>query len=160
DAANPGNFETFDKNRLANAVTDTGINFIGLKQEQREKFKDASYNTILEYGYKLSSFDRIEEYSQNIAIYFVRLALEFTGQDTTIDRQQALASQIKDVVKITLASDTALLGDTNVFIEASQLREIPRQNIIYMKMKIREDGMEWAVSENRNGEVESRLLPE
>lgn len=52
------------------------------------------------------------------------------------------------------------LEDANVVVEASKLREIPNENIIRIKMKLFEDGMEWHTSENTNGDVESRLLPE
>lgn len=52
------------------------------------------------------------------------------------------------------------LEHANVIVEAAKLREIPNENIIRIKMKLYEDGMEWITSENSNGEIESRLLPE
>ncbi len=32
--------------------------------------------------------------------------------------------------------------------------------MIFIKLKISENGMEWSRSENANGEIESKLLPE
>ncbi|MBL4745542.1 MAG: hypothetical protein JKY08_04170 [Flavobacteriaceae bacterium] len=52
------------------------------------------------------------------------------------------------------------LEHANVIVEAAKLREIPAENIIRIKMKLYEDGMEWITSKNSNGEIESRLLPE
>lgn len=48
----------------------------------------------------------------------------------------------------------------NVIVEANRLREQKPENIIYIKLKVSENNMEWDRSENSAGEIESRLLPE
>lgn len=53
-----------------------------------------------------------------------------------------------------------LIEDTIVIVEAQKLREIPNENIIRIKMKLFEDGMEWHTSEDNNGNIKSNLLPE
>lgn len=45
-------------------------------------------------------------------------------------------------------------------VEANKLREIMPNNIMTIKMKISEVGMEWVKMENKEGEIVSKLLPE
>jgi hypothetical protein len=52
------------------------------------------------------------------------------------------------------------IEDLNVIVEANKLREQKPENIIYIKLKISEDGMEWNRAENQDGKIESKLLPE
>lgn len=165
-APNPGSFEMFDQARLNNTVIDAGAEFIGIREP---RFREDHYPAISEMtrsvliprGRGLPDNNQILRYSQSVAEYFIDIGTRYIGESIrTRYHLETLVSRVRGVVTSTLASDTSLLGDTNVIIEASQLREIPRENIIYIKMKIREDGMEWAVSENNEGEIESRLLPE
>lgn len=53
-----------------------------------------------------------------------------------------------------------IADDLNVIVEAHKLREQKPENIIYIKLKIREDGLEWDRSEKPDGSIESKLLPE
>ncbi|HEX8549752.1 MAG TPA: hypothetical protein VF691_22520 [Cytophagaceae bacterium] len=168
DTPNPGSFEMFDEPRLNNAVIDAAAKFIGIKEPG---FREKSYPAISEMTKSIlknsineqpDTNERIRTYSERVANYFVKTEIGLIKESNVRSRyrREELAPQLIQVVTNTLASDTALLGDTNVIIEASKLRDIPRENITYIKMKIREDGMEWAVSENKEGEVESKLLPE
>lgn len=50
--------------------------------------------------------------------------------------------------------------DLNVIVESHKLKDIKSENIIHIKLKISEDGMEWDRSENSDGEVTSKLIPE
>jgi hypothetical protein len=52
------------------------------------------------------------------------------------------------------------LENANVIVEAAKLREIPNENIVRIKLKLFEDGMEWHTSEDENGERTSVLTPE
>jgi hypothetical protein len=47
-----------------------------------------------------------------------------------------------------------------VIVEAHKLREQKPENMIYIKLKISEEGMEWNKAENQEGKIESKLLPE
>jgi hypothetical protein len=51
-------------------------------------------------------------------------------------------------------------GTLSVIVEAAKLREQKPENLIQIKMKLNEDGLEWIRSENAQGEIETRLLPE
>lgn len=52
------------------------------------------------------------------------------------------------------------IENTNVIVEAAKLREIPDKNIIKIKIKLFEDGMEWHSTKNEQGENLNKLLPE
>ncbi|MFP4468711.1 MAG: hypothetical protein ACLFN2_07065 [Bacteroidales bacterium] len=52
------------------------------------------------------------------------------------------------------------LEDLNVVAESHLLREEKPENIIYIKVKISEESMEWSRAENSEGGVDSKLLPE
>ncbi len=62
--------------------------------------------------------------------------------------------------EIKIISQKKAIEDLNVIIEAHKLREQKPENIIYIKLKISEDGMEWNRTENNNGVIEEKLLPE
>lgn len=62
--------------------------------------------------------------------------------------------------EIRITSQKQSIGDLNVIVEAHKLREQKPESIIYIKLKISEDGMEWIRTENTEGEIESKLLPE
>ncbi|MGH1383823.1 hypothetical protein [Kordia sp.] len=79
-------------------------------------------------------------------------------QKTKIVFQNSLKEKLYNSIQT--KESTNQLEDANVVVEASKLREIPSENIIRIKMKLFEDGMEWHTSENTNGDIESRLLPE
>ena len=227
NASNFGNFETFDANRLNNAIINTAISFIGVQTLPTVIFEELSSNisemtisglksqkstnqsenqatgeqfsqsiiysndmestprvSIVSIGNitdqipKLlrvalepivqiySKNEKIRAYSQRTAMYFlqhenvIKLAGSELIPNPSARRVETLALQIREVASTTLASDNSLLGDTNVIVEASQLNGIPKENIIYIKMKIREEGMEWIVSDNKEGEPESKVPPE
>ncbi|MFO7869396.1 MAG: hypothetical protein R6U95_08890 [Bacteroidales bacterium] len=52
------------------------------------------------------------------------------------------------------------IENTNVIVEAAQLREISHEHIIKIKLKLYEDGMEWHTSKNQDGTDVNQLLPE
>ncbi|PPK94818.1 hypothetical protein LY01_01571 [Nonlabens xylanidelens] len=69
-----------------------------------------------------------------------------------------LKNKVYASVKTRQVSNT--LENANVVVDAARLREIPNENIIRIKMKLFEDGMEWHTSEDVNGNQQSSLLPE
>ncbi|NQY06872.1 MAG: hypothetical protein HRT68_11965 [Flavobacteriaceae bacterium] len=52
------------------------------------------------------------------------------------------------------------LERANVIVEAHKLREQKPENMVFIKMKVQEEGMEWHTIEHENGETTSKLLPE
>jgi hypothetical protein len=74
----------------------------------------------------------------------------------------AIANALLVVLKeqVSIKEKTAGLGHLEVIVEANKLRELKPETLIYIKVKIKEDGMEWNRLENNNGEIETKLLPE
>ncbi len=62
--------------------------------------------------------------------------------------------------EIKVLSQRKVIENLNVIAESHRLREEKPENIIYIKLKISEDGMEWQQMENSAGEISRRLLPE
>jgi hypothetical protein len=48
----------------------------------------------------------------------------------------------------------------SVVVEAAKLAEHKPESLIYIKMNVTEEGMEWSRMQNSQGEVVSKLLPE
>lgn len=84
--------------------------------------------------------------------------LEIKGKIDIEAMPQYLERRLSQEIKITSQKKT--IEDLNVIVEAHKLREQKPENIIYIKLKISEDGMEWNRTENSNGGIESKLLPE
>lgn len=70
------------------------------------------------------------------------------------DITQKLTRQLCDVF---IAKD---LTEIKIVAEASKLKDISEKSIFHVKMNIIEDGMEWAISQNQKGEVDTKLIPE
>lgn len=52
------------------------------------------------------------------------------------------------------------IENANVIVEASRLREQKSENMVFIKMTVLEEGMEWHTIENEDGTSNSKLLPE
>lgn len=52
------------------------------------------------------------------------------------------------------------IENANVIVEASRLKEQKPENMVFIKMTVLEESMEWHTIENENGESVSRLSPE
>lgn len=52
------------------------------------------------------------------------------------------------------------MGEANVLVEVVKLREVLPSNLIQIKMKLVEEGMEWHIEEDAAGDRKSKLLPE
>lgn len=52
------------------------------------------------------------------------------------------------------------MDSTKVLVQAHQLKGIPENSIVRIKMTLVEDGMEWQTIEKNDGEVVNKLLPE
>lgn len=52
------------------------------------------------------------------------------------------------------------VSDLDVFVESSQLKEMSSNSLIHIKINIIEEGMEWAISQDKDGNINSKLIPE
>lgn len=56
--------------------------------------------------------------------------------------------------------DKPVLDQLSVIAESHRLREQRPEDVIRIRMKVSEDGMEWQTIENSDGSIERKLLPE
>ncbi|AGC77620.1 hypothetical protein LX97_02190 [Nonlabens dokdonensis] len=81
------------------------------------------------------------------------------------DREEMI-TQYRRILKKKVFADvktrqvTNKLENAQVIVEAAKLRDIPNENIVRIKLKLFEDGMEWHTSEDENGDRTSVLTPE
>lgn len=71
--------------------------------------------------------------------------------------EKLLDAVLQREVKVT---EERQLGDLNVIVEGHKLKEQKPESIMYIKVKISEEGMEWNRTENNDGNVDSKLIPE
>lgn len=84
-----------------------------------------------------------------------------TSPQILLSRKAKLASEISLLLKERIKDKPMDASNlTEVIVESSKLREIKAENIIMIKMKISEQGMEWVKIDKDNGETVSKLLPE
>ena len=95
----------------------------------------------------------LQAYSERIAEQFLAISREKIEFSVLTKRiSQSLASQIKP--------KQPAKQEPKVIVESHKLQEIKPENIIQIKMTLNEEGMEWHTSEDDNGNVNSKLLPE
>ncbi len=81
-------------------------------------------------------------------------------------KRKAAIKSLPNKLQKTLISEVEISRDKidfqylNVIVESYKLKDIKSENLIHIKLKISEEGMEWDRSENSDGEVTSKLIPE
>ncbi|CAM1342522.1 hypothetical protein [Tenacibaculum amylolyticum] len=95
----------------------------------------------------------LQMYSERITEQFLAISGEKIEVPVLTKRiTQSLASQIKPKQPVK--------QEPKVIVESYKLQEIKPENLIQIKMTLNEEGMEWHTSEDDNGNVSSKLLPE
>ena len=121
---------------------------------------------VLEKQIKLAnSHDPVSGFSKEIVVYFLRIIEKYALVNKEVLAKMNIDLIIKDLIavvtkEITINKEVEALANLNIVVEANKLRELKSENLIFIKLKISENGMEWSRSENANGEIESKLLPE
>ncbi|WP_299713074.1 hypothetical protein [uncultured Tenacibaculum sp.] len=78
-----------------------------------------------------------------------------------IGAQNAVSQNVKGYVKSApVTDDSAAKAGPRVIVEGHKLRELPPENIVQIKMTLKEESLEWYASENEEGNVSNKLLPE
>ncbi|MFN8398321.1 MAG: hypothetical protein U0176_27175 [Bacteroidia bacterium] len=72
--------------------------------------------------------------------------------------QERLTQRLASEIKIT--EQTRKLEDMDFIVEASRLREERPENVIFIKMKVTEQGMEWHRTDDGQGGIQRRLVAE
>lgn len=121
---------------------------------------------VLEKQIKLAnSYDPVSGFSKEIVVYFLRIIEKYALVNKEVLAKMNIELLSKDLIavvtkEITINKEVEALANLNIVVEANKLRELKSENLIFIKLKISENGMEWSRSENANGEIESKLLPE
>ncbi|WP_158729733.1 MULTISPECIES: hypothetical protein [unclassified Flavobacterium] len=121
---------------------------------------------VLEKQIKLTnSHDSISGFSKEIVVYYLKTIEKYALINKEAFAKINIDLIIKDLItvltrEITITKEVEALTNLNIVVEANKLRELKSENLIFIKLKISENGMEWSRSENAKGEIESKLLPE
>lgn len=103
----------------------------------------------------------LNDYIKDITESFLRTLKSNRIDATNVISQDKLEKLLDTIlqreVKIT---EERQIGDLNVIVEGHKLREQKPETIMYIKMKISEEGMEWNRTENNDGKIDSKLIPE
>lgn len=121
---------------------------------------------LLEKQIKLAnSHDPVSGFSKEIVVFYLRIIEKYALVNKEVVAKMNIDLISKDLnavvtKEITIYKEVEALANLNIVVEANKLRELKSENLIFIKLKISENGMEWSRSENANGEIESKLLPE
>lgn len=113
----------------------------------------------------LSTHEPINSFAKEMTLFFVNIIEKYAVVNKDIFaqiNQEVVAKELTQALTqaIEIKKENLALSNLNIIVEASKLRELKPENLILIKLKISENGMEWSRSENSRGEVESKLLPE
>nr|WP_315158001.1 hypothetical protein [uncultured Flavobacterium sp.] len=161
----------FDSSKINTLVYSFLLEKFGVLKITKEPSKLLQTETarqvgILEKQIKLAnSHDPVSGFSKEIVVYFLKIIEKYALVNKEVLAKMNIDLIIKDLIavvtkEITISKEVEALANLNIVVEANKLRELKSENLIFIKLKISENGMEWSRSENANGEIESKLLPE
>lgn len=109
------------------------------------KINESTYSEVLK-----SSSNKIADNSLNI----------LGKHNFNVDKNKVPAVALQ--VEATLGKEfvSANIEDMDVIVEAAKLKEFPSNTLLNLKIKLVEDGMQWAISKNDKEEIETKLMPE
>lgn len=164
-------YEPINRKRFNSLVYDELVNNFGLEKlpiaiSKKLKERIQEQTEKLESNLKISNdLSILSDYTKDITLFSLQFENEIPNKQEKIKRVKKIDEMPKHLEKILsnefkMISERKKIENLNVIVEASKLREQKPENIIYIKLKVKEDGMEWNRSENVDGEIESKLLPE
>lgn len=144
-------------------VNNMGLPALPSKISQNFRKKIAQHTKTLEQNIRInknlnSLTTYIHELTAIIGLELEKKLPNFKLEIKRVDGVEKLQNILAKEVRI--ISQKKVIEDLNVIIESHKLREQKPENIIYIKLKISEDGMEWNRTENNEGMIEEKLLPE
>lgn len=113
---------------------------------------DPSDKSFLAFAEKAT--DRFAGIAERHDLYKVLPSMEFRP-DLTRERLYKRCQALVDGIE-----EKAVLDQLQVVAESHRLREQRPEDILRIRLKIGEDGMEWQTIEKSDGTLERRLLPE
>jgi len=164
-------FEPIDNKKFNSIVYKELVNNLGLtklpsKTSQKLRSEIANQTQILEKNIRITKdISYLKEYTKDLMQFISFLEQEKLLTIDNVKRKsisENLPTNLEEILiqEIKILNQKKIIEDLNVIVEANKLREQKPENIIYIKLKISEDGMEWNRTENKDGNIESKLLPE
>ena len=156
-------FNTLAYKEVVNVV---GVSKLSVELSRILSSEIANKTVLLEQEIKITkNLDPLKSYTQSILISLLKQSDKFTAIITEaqkrIDFEKVQINTNNLLSKILkIASEKKIIENLNVIVEADKLREKKPESLVYIKMKISEEGMEWHKMENSKGEIEKKLLPE
>lgn len=170
-------YEPIDHKKFNSIVYIEVLNNLGLSQLPNKVLRNiqgeiSKQTQLLEKNIKVTyNLTPLLLFSHNVISYSIKLAednsllaennplLDRNSRERDIDTIASnLETRLSQEIKTSMQNQ--VIEGLDVIVEAQKLRENKPENIIYIKLKISEDGLEWDRTENSAGEVEERLLPE
>lgn len=160
-------YEPIDNKKFNSIVYKELVNNLGLtrlKADISQKLRDriSKQTQILEQNIRITKdISYLKSFCMdilNVENEILQGADGIKGITNIEEAAQYLEKILMQEIKI--SSQKKVIGDLNVVVEAYKLREHNPENIIQIKIKIREDGMEWDRYEKADGSIETKLLPE
>ncbi len=164
-------YEPIDNIKFNAIVYNELVNNLGLTKLPNEvsqtlRSKIAKQTQVLEQEIRIAkNLTPLKYYCKDLILLILHIESQLLKLKADVKRKvdiDAMPQYLEKILaqEIKLQSEKKSIEDLNVIVEAHKLREQKPENIIYIKLKISEDGMEWNRTENNEGEIESKLLPE
>ena len=164
-------YEPIDNKKFNSLVYKQAANSIGVSKLPEELSRSlmseiAQKTQALEQEIRITkNLDPLKSFTQSILISLIKQSEKFGLIKITDKRKfdlEKIQSNINNVLtkEIKIASEKKIIENLNVIVEADKLREKKPESLVYIKMKISEEGMEWHKMESSKGEIEKKLLPE
>jgi len=163
-------YQPIDHEKFNSFVYNQIVSILGLKKlpaeaSKRLRIEIAKQTQTLEQDIQIAkNLTPLKNYGRELANRILALEKDFPPfkRDVPQINIEALPEYLEKTLskQFKIASQTKSIDNLNVMVEAHRLREQKPENIIYIKLKISEDSMEWNRTETGDGEVEAKLLPE
>jgi hypothetical protein len=147
-------------------VNNLGLSKLPSQDSQMLRSKIAKHTQVLEENIRITKdLSLLKDYCKDLTLLSLDLENKLLKRKSDIKSKidlETLPQFLEKVIskEIKTTSQKQVIEELNVIAEAHKLKEHNSGNIIYIKLKISEDGMEWNTIENSDGNIESKLLPE
>ncbi|MDR1345690.1 MAG: hypothetical protein LBK03_03185 [Bacteroidales bacterium] len=141
-----------------------GYNLKVTEVENDRYVSDVLHHDI--YGIVSAFQHDVESYHSLDSLYTRSREIANTSQYTLMavfpDVAKIPPATVIPSIETTLRNEFLLtsIDKIDVLVEASQLKAQLPQTILNLNIKLVEDGMIWAISENEQGSIETKLIPE
>jgi hypothetical protein len=164
-------FEPIDNVRFNSVVYKELMNNLGLTKlpldiSKKLRSRIAEETQQLEQKLRITKdLTVLSSYTKDLTLMILNLEKEIPKISEEVIRKrkiEEMPQQLEKVLmqEIKITNQKKNIEDLHVIVEAHKLKEQKPESIIYIKLKISEEGMEWNKAENQEGKIESKLLPE